>query len=98
MIRASDDTHPGLIEAIGAYLPALTAVTPNELLVAMRGAPEHTERSYLRIYMQQWRRKLEVDPARAHYLLTEPGRGYRYQPGAATEARSGMEQSVPRST
>jgi two-component system KDP operon response regulator KdpE len=54
--------------------------TPTELLVAMRGDPEHTERSYLRIYMQQLRRKLEVDPSQPRYLLTEPGLGYRYQP------------------
>jgi two-component system KDP operon response regulator KdpE len=54
--------------------------TANELLIAMRGDPEHTERSYLRIYMQQLRRKLEVVPSRPRYLLTEPGMGYRYEP------------------
>jgi two-component system KDP operon response regulator KdpE len=47
---------------------------------AMRGDPEHAERSYLRIYMQQLRRKLEADPARPRYLITEPGLGYRYLP------------------
>ncbi len=55
-------------------------VTTTELLTVMRGQPEHTERSYLRIYMQQLRRKLEPDPARPRYLLTEPGMGYRYLP------------------
>lgn len=55
-------------------------VTTRELLTAMRGDPDHTERSYLRIYMQQLRRKLEPDPARPRYLLTEPGVGYRYVP------------------
>lgn len=55
-------------------------VTTAELLTAMRGQPEHTERSYLRIYMQQLRRKLEPDPARPRHLLTEPGMGYRYMP------------------
>jgi two-component system KDP operon response regulator KdpE len=54
--------------------------TSSELLTAMRGGPEHTERSYLRIYMQQLRRKLEADPSRPRHLLTEPGLGYRYQP------------------
>jgi two-component system, OmpR family, KDP operon response regulator KdpE len=34
----------------------------------------------LRLYMAQLRRKLEPDPARPHWLLTEPGMGYRYQP------------------
>lgn len=54
--------------------------TPTELLVAMRGDPEHTERSYLRIYMQQLRRKLETNPSRPRHLLTEPGLGYRFMP------------------
>jgi two-component system KDP operon response regulator KdpE len=35
----------------------------------------------LRLYMTQLRRKLEPDPARPQWLLTEPGMGYRYQPG-----------------
>ena len=34
----------------------------------------------LRLYMAQLRRKLEPDPSRPHWLLTEPGMGYRYQP------------------
>jgi two-component system KDP operon response regulator KdpE len=36
----------------------------------------------LRLYMAQLRRKLEPDPARPRWLLTEPGMGYRFQPGA----------------
>lgn len=32
---------------------------------------------YLRVYMAQLRHKLEVDPARPRYLITEPGVGYR---------------------
>jgi two-component system KDP operon response regulator KdpE len=35
----------------------------------------------LRLYMAQLRRKLEPDPARPRWLLTEPGMGYRFQPG-----------------
>ena len=34
----------------------------------------------LRLYMAQLRRKLEHDPARPRWLITEPGMGYRYQP------------------
>ena len=34
----------------------------------------------LRLYMAQLRRKLESDPARPRYLLTELGMGYRYDP------------------
>ena len=40
--------------------------------------PGYTRQShYLRVYMAQLRRKLEVDPARPRLLLTEPGVGYR---------------------
>jgi len=34
----------------------------------------------LRLYMAQLRRKIEPDPARPHWFITEPGMGYRYQP------------------
>ena len=37
--------------------------------------------NYLRFHMLQLRRKLEDDPARPRHLLTEPGMGYRYEPG-----------------
>ncbi|MEV0319207.1 response regulator transcription factor [Streptomyces sp. NPDC050658] len=35
--------------------------------------------NYLRVYMAQLRRKLEPDPSHPHYLLTEPGMGYRFE-------------------
>jgi two-component system, OmpR family, KDP operon response regulator KdpE len=38
----------------------------------------------LRLYMAQLRRKLEPDPARPRWLLTEPGMGYRFQPDPPT--------------
>ena len=38
-------------------------------------AIEHSH--YVRVYMTQLRHKLEADPARPRYLLTEPGVGYR---------------------
>jgi len=39
----------------------------------------------LRLYMAQLRRKLEPDPTRPRWLITEPGMGYRYQPPDPTE-------------
>jgi two-component system, OmpR family, KDP operon response regulator KdpE len=36
----------------------------------------------LRLYMAQLRRKLEPDPSRPRWLITEPGMGYRFQPDA----------------
>ena len=55
-------------------------VPSRALLTELRGSPEHTDPSYLRIYMAQLRRKLETDAGRPRHLLTEPGMGYRFQP------------------
>jgi two-component system KDP operon response regulator KdpE len=52
-------------------------VTQGQLLNEVWG-PGHTEQAhYLRVYAAQLRRKLEANPARPRYLLTEPGVGYR---------------------
>jgi two-component system KDP operon response regulator KdpE len=40
---------------------------------------ETTDTQYLRVYMRQLRRKIEADPERPKYLLTETGIGYRLQ-------------------
>jgi two-component system KDP operon response regulator KdpE len=40
---------------------------------------ETTDTQYLRVYMRQLRRKIEADPERPRYLLTETGIGYRLQ-------------------
>ncbi|HZC72646.1 MAG TPA: response regulator [Jatrophihabitans sp.] len=55
-------------------------ISGDTLLTAVRGSSEHTDRSYLRIYMAQLRRKLEPEPSRPRYLVTEPGMGYRFRP------------------
>jgi len=55
-------------------------VTQRQLLTELRGSPDHTDHSYLRIYMAQLRRKLEDTPSRRRHLLTEPSLGYRFAP------------------
>jgi len=55
-------------------------VSSDTLLTAVRGSSEHTDPSYLRIYLAQLRRKLEREPGRPRHLITEPGMGYRYRP------------------
>jgi two-component system, OmpR family, KDP operon response regulator KdpE len=52
-------------------------VTGRQLLQDIWGPAYGTETHYLRVYIAQLRRKLEPDPARPRYLLTEPGMGYR---------------------
>lgn len=52
-------------------------LTHRQLLLEVWG-PSHVDQPhYLRVFMAQLRRKLERDPARPRYLLTEPGVGYR---------------------
>ncbi len=52
-------------------------VTHKQLLKEVWGQHYGTENHYVRVYMGQLRLKLEQDPARPEYLLTEPGVGYR---------------------
>jgi len=53
-------------------------LVPQRQLLQEVWGPEYGEESnYLRVYMAQIRRKLEVDPASPRALITEPGRGYR---------------------
>jgi len=51
-----------------------------QLLTAVWGPGFQQRTNYLRFHMARLRRKLEDNPARPRYLLTEPGMGYRYQP------------------
>lgn len=52
-------------------------VTHKQLLHDVWG-PTHTDQGhYVRVYMAHLRHKLEAEPARPRYLLTEPGVGYR---------------------
>jgi two-component system, OmpR family, KDP operon response regulator KdpE len=51
-----------------------------EILTGVWGPGFDQRTNYLRFHMARLRRKLERDPARPRYLLTEPGMGYRYQP------------------
>jgi two-component system KDP operon response regulator KdpE len=51
-----------------------------QLLLDVWGPGYDNAGGNLRLYMAQLRRKLERDPARPRWLITEPGMGYRYQP------------------
>ncbi|WP_151082241.1 response regulator [Nocardioides cynanchi] len=55
-------------------------VTKAQLLREVWGPSYESESHYLRLYLAQLRRKLEPDPSRPAYLLTETGMGYRFRP------------------
>ena len=52
-------------------------LTHRAILREVWGAAYQTESHYLHVYVSQLRRKIERDPTRPRYLLTEAGAGYR---------------------
>jgi two-component system, OmpR family, KDP operon response regulator KdpE len=52
-------------------------LTRQQLLKEVWGAPYEAQGHYLHVYMGHLRRKLEANPTRPRYLLTEAGVGYR---------------------
>ena len=52
-------------------------LTHRQLLERVWGSYAADNLQQLRVYINYLRRKLEVDPARPHWLITEPGIGYR---------------------
>jgi two-component system KDP operon response regulator KdpE len=54
-------------------------LTHVNLLRAVWGAEYGGELEYLRTYIRMLRKKIEDDPARPQYLLTEPWVGYRFR-------------------
>ena len=63
-------------------------LTHRRLLQVVWGPDYGEETESLRVVINQLRKKLEADPARPKYILTEPWIGYRFQPPRASIARS----------
>ena len=63
-----------------AYLAANhgRVLTHHSILTHVWGPADADHTEYLRVYMRQLRKKLEADPERPQYILTEPGIGYRF--------------------
>jgi len=56
-------------------------VTQRQLLHEVWGPQYEKETNYLRVYLAQIRKKLEPDPSRPRYFVTEARMGYRFVPG-----------------
>jgi two-component system KDP operon response regulator KdpE len=52
-------------------------ITHHHLLRQVWGTAYESEMHILRVNISNLRRKIESDPSRPHYILTEPGVGYR---------------------
>ncbi|MGD0920129.1 MAG: response regulator transcription factor [Terriglobia bacterium] len=55
------------------------AIPHRELLQAVWGPDYGDELEYLRVFINQLRKKIEPQPSKPKYLLTEPWVGYRFQ-------------------
>lgn len=55
-------------------------LTHHALLGAVWGGEYTEQMEYLRVFIGQLRKKIEVDPANPRYILTEPWIGYRFDP------------------
>jgi two-component system KDP operon response regulator KdpE len=54
----------------------------NKILRAVWGPDYGNEVEYLRVFVNQLRKKIEPEPARPQYILTEPWLGYRFETGS----------------
>lgn len=60
-------------------LNAGRVMTHKQLLKQVWGGEQYeSDSQYLRVYVGHLRKKIEVDPTRPKYILTEPGIGYRF--------------------
>ena len=65
-----------LVEVLARNADKLIA--PRQLLEEVWGPGYGEQGNYIRVHMAHVRRKLEPNPARPLYFLTEPGMGYRF--------------------
>jgi two-component system, OmpR family, KDP operon response regulator KdpE len=68
-------------------------LTHHHLLREVWGFGYEQETHMLRVNISNLRRKLEPDPARPHYIVTEPGVGYRFRTGP--DAPSLQKEETP---
>jgi two-component system, OmpR family, KDP operon response regulator KdpE len=57
-------------------------ITQRHLLQEVWGPQYESETNYLRVHLAAIRKKLEAEPGRPRYFVTEPGIGYRFEPDA----------------
>ncbi|HEX8999148.1 MAG TPA: response regulator transcription factor [Blastocatellia bacterium] len=57
-------------------------LTHRVLLGAIWGGDYTEQTEYLRVFVGQLRKKIEADPSKPRYILTEPWIGYRFNPGS----------------
>jgi two-component system, OmpR family, KDP operon response regulator KdpE len=71
-----------------------SVVTHTQVLKEVWG-PHQIDIRALRVYVASLRRKLELDPARPRYIVTEPGVGYRLVTDAEVESAERAARTRP---
>ncbi|MEO5899606.1 MAG: response regulator transcription factor [Ilumatobacteraceae bacterium] len=71
-------TEWAIVEALARHPGRL--VTQRQLLQTVWGPQYERETNYLRVHLAAIRKKLEPEPGRPRYFITEPGIGYRFHP------------------
>jgi two-component system KDP operon response regulator KdpE len=66
------------------------ALPHDKILQAVWGPDYGDEVEYLRVFVNQLRKKIEADPARPRYILTEPWLGYRFATHAEAAELAGQ--------
>jgi two-component system, OmpR family, KDP operon response regulator KdpE len=70
---------PTEVELLHYFVTHPDEVLPHDkILQAVWGPDYGDEVEYLRVFVNQLRKKIEPDPARPRYILTEPWLGYRF--------------------
>jgi len=62
------------------------------LLQAVWGPDYGEETEYLRVFINQLRKKIEPDPHKPRYILTEPWVGYRFDPPKAKTSAANLDK------
>ena len=71
------DLSPKEFELLAQLAAQLGKVVRHQTLLRAVWGSERADIQYLRVYVGQLRSKLETDPARPAYLVSDPGVGYR---------------------
>ena len=93
LVRVSGRTArltPTEMDLLHYFVTHSNIVLPHDqILQAVWGPDYGNEVEYLRVFVNQLRKKIEPDPASPRYILTEPWLGYRFHmPGADAELNS----------
>jgi two-component system KDP operon response regulator KdpE len=82
------DLTPTEFRLLAALVQKIDCVVPHQQLLRQVWGPEYSEEvHYLKLYIRYLRQKLEQDPGKPAYLLTEWGVGYRFRYSAPIDSR-----------